>query len=68
MAAVRPAPGTIRDLAGLNAAYLQKQLDDFAGGTRASPMMQATAKALSEDERETLAAYATASCRFHPHL
>jgi cytochrome c553 len=44
-------------LAGLNAAYLQKQLDDFASGTRASPMMQATAKALSEDERQALAIY-----------
>ena len=44
-------------LAGLNAAYLQKQLDDFASGTRASPMMQATAKALSEDERQALAVY-----------
>jgi cytochrome c553 len=44
-------------LAGLNAAYLQKQLDDFASGTRASPMMQATAKALSEDERQALATY-----------
>ena len=44
-------------LAGLNAAYLQKQLDDFAGGTRASALMQATAKALSEDERQALAAY-----------
>jgi cytochrome c553 len=44
-------------LAGLNAAYLQKQLDDFANGTRSSPMMQATAKALSEDERQALAIY-----------
>jgi cytochrome c553 len=44
-------------LAGLNAAYLQKQLDDFASGTRASTMMQATAKALSEDERQALAIY-----------
>lgn len=44
-------------LAGLNAAYLQKQLDDFANGARTSPMMQATAKALSEDERQALAIY-----------
>jgi cytochrome c553 len=44
-------------LAGLNAAYLQKQLDDFAGGSRTSPMMQATARALSEDERHALAIY-----------
>ncbi|MFZ0869673.1 MAG: c-type cytochrome [Rhodanobacter sp.] len=44
-------------LAGLNAAYLQKQLDDFASGTRASTMMQATAKALSDDQRQALAIY-----------
>jgi cytochrome c553 len=44
-------------LAGINAVYLQKQLDDFANGTRTSPMMQATAKALSEDERQALAIY-----------
>ncbi|OOG60292.1 cytochrome C [Rhodanobacter sp. C03] len=44
-------------LAGLDASYLQKQLDDFASGTRASPVMQATATALSEDERAALAMY-----------
>ena len=44
-------------LAGLDAAYLQKQLDDFASGTRASPVMQATTKALGADERAALAAY-----------
>lgn len=44
-------------LAGLDAAYLQKQLDDFASGTRASPVMQATATALGADERAALAAY-----------
>jgi cytochrome c553 len=44
-------------LAGLNVAYLQKQLDDFASGTRTSPMMQATARALGEDERHALAIY-----------
>ena len=44
-------------LAGLDAAYLQKQLDDFANGTRTSPVMQATATALSEDERAALATY-----------
>jgi cytochrome c553 len=44
-------------LAGLNAAYLQKQLDDFASGTRVSPVMQTTANALSEDERQAVAAY-----------
>ena len=44
-------------LAGLDAVYLQKQLDDFASGTRASPVMQATATALDEDERQALAMY-----------
>ena len=44
-------------LAGLDAAYLQKQLDDFASGTRASPVMLATTTALGADERAALAAY-----------
>lgn len=44
-------------LAGLDAAYLQKQLEDFASGTRASPVMQITATALGEDERVALATY-----------
>lgn len=44
-------------LAGLDAAYLQKQLDDFASGARNNPVMQPTATALSEDERHAMAAY-----------
>lgn len=44
-------------LAGLDAAYLQKQLDDFANATRDSAVMKATASALSEDERHALASY-----------
>jgi cytochrome c553 len=44
-------------LAGLDADYLRKQLDDFASGTRASAVMQATATALGEDERQALAMY-----------
>jgi cytochrome c553 len=44
-------------LAGLDAAYLRKQLDDFAAGTRNSPVMSATASALDDDEREALANY-----------
>lgn len=44
-------------LAGLDAAYLQKQLDDFANATRDSAVMKATASALSEDERHALALY-----------
>lgn len=44
-------------LAGLNAAYLRKQLDDFASGARANATMQPVASALSEDERQALATY-----------
>lgn len=44
-------------LAGLNAAYLQKQLQDFSNGSRISQMMQVTAKALDADERHALALY-----------
>ena len=44
-------------LAGLDAAYLQKQLDDFASGARESPVMKPTASALGEDERQSLALY-----------
>ena len=44
-------------LAGLNAAYLQQQLDDFANGTRANPVMEPNASALSENERAALAKY-----------
>ncbi|QRP65519.1 c-type cytochrome [Rhodanobacter sp. FDAARGOS 1247] len=44
-------------LAGLDAAYLQKQLDDFASGARSNPVMQPTATALSEDERHAMATY-----------
>jgi cytochrome c553 len=44
-------------LAGLDAAYLQKQLEDFASGSRNSPVMQPTAAALDAAERRALAAY-----------
>lgn len=44
-------------LAGLDAAYIQRQLDDFASGTRANPVMQPNAVALDEDERAALAKY-----------
>ncbi|HEX7369927.1 MAG TPA: c-type cytochrome [Rhodanobacteraceae bacterium] len=52
----QPAAGFPR-LAGLNEAYLARQLDDFASGSRANPVMAPIAKALSEDERRALAAY-----------
>lgn len=44
-------------LAGLNAAYLQKQLEDFANGSRVNAMMQPNAKALDDGERQALALY-----------
>ncbi|MEO9080458.1 MAG: c-type cytochrome [Rhodanobacter sp.] len=44
-------------LAGLDATYLQKQLDDFASGSRDNAVMKPTATVLSEDERHALAVY-----------
>lgn len=44
-------------LAGLDATYLQKQLDDFASGARDNAVMKPTATALDEDERHALALY-----------
>lgn len=52
----QPAAGFPR-LAGLNAAYLQRQLDDFASGTRANQVMKSVATALSEAERKALSEY-----------
>jgi cytochrome c553 len=37
-------------LAGLSAGYLAKQIGDFRSGTRANPIMQPIAAALSDDE------------------
>lgn len=44
-------------LAGLDAAYLRRQLDSFANGSRDNAVMAPIAKALSEDERHALAEY-----------
>lgn len=44
-------------LAGLNATYLRRQLDDLANGTRSNAVMKPIASALSEDEREQVAHY-----------
>jgi cytochrome c553 len=44
-------------LAGLDGAYLRKQLEDYAKGTRADAVMQPIAQALSADERGAVAAY-----------
>jgi cytochrome c553 len=43
-------------LAGQSAEYLQKQLDDYAQGTRDNPIMKNFAKALSEPQRAKFAA------------
>lgn len=51
-----PANGFPR-LAGLNAVYLQTQLDAFANGQRANAMMTPIAQTLSADERAELARY-----------
>lgn len=52
----QPAAGFPR-LAGLNADYLQHQLDSYADGSRDNSVMKATASALSEPERKAMAAY-----------
>ena len=52
----QPAAGFPR-LAGLNAAYLQKQLDDFASGKRDNPVMKPMAIALNEADRKALGEY-----------
>ncbi|HTV86268.1 MAG TPA: c-type cytochrome [Dyella sp.] len=44
-------------LAGLPQAYLRKQLDDFANGTRVNATMQPVASGLSDAERDALAEY-----------
>jgi cytochrome c553 len=44
-------------LAGLNASYLRQQLDDFASGARNNPVMKPIATALTEEERQTMAAH-----------
>lgn len=52
----QPAAGFPR-LAGLPAAYLLEQLDDFANGTRRDATMQPVASGLSEAERAAMAQY-----------
>lgn len=52
----QPAAGFPR-LAGLNAAYLQQQLDDLASGSRENAVMKPVATALSEAERKALGEY-----------
>lgn len=47
-------------LAGLSAAYLRKQLDDFAAGSRQQPVMTPLASALSAQEREAVSTWLAA--------
>lgn len=49
--------GNFPRLAGLNAGYLERQLDDLAAGRRASPVMQPIARALAPADRLALARY-----------
>ena len=44
-------------LAGLAEHYLARQLDAFADGSRANPVMQPVARALSSEERQALAVF-----------
>lgn len=44
-------------LAGLDAGYLQKQLDDYASGLRPDATMQAAVRWLSADDRRAVAAH-----------
>lgn len=44
-------------LAGLNAAYLRRQMDDMFVGSRESDVMKPIASALSKEERQALADY-----------
>jgi cytochrome c553 len=50
------AAAQVPRLAGQSADYLQKQLDDYARGTRDNPIMRNFAKALSEQQRAQFAA------------
>jgi hypothetical protein len=52
----RPEKGTPR-LAGQARVYLHKQLDDFASGARLSDWMAPVARALSDEQRDAVAAY-----------
>ncbi len=44
-------------LAGLDAGYLERQLESFAGPARQNPIMSPVAKALTAQERRAVAAY-----------
>jgi cytochrome c553 len=62
------AAAQVPRIAGQSAEYLQKQLDDYAQGTRDNPVMTNFAKTLSEQQRAKLAArYASMSAPFIAH-
>ena len=44
-------------LAGLDLGYLQKQMEDYASGLRADPVMTPIARSLSQQDRNRVAAY-----------
>lgn len=49
--------GAFPRLAGLETGYLQKQLQDFASGSRKHVLMQPIAKALTKEDQAAMAAY-----------
>lgn len=49
--------GNFPRLAGMNAIYLARQLEEFASGKRSSAVMTPVAKALDASERSALAGY-----------
>jgi cytochrome c553 len=51
------APAAIPRLAGQSTEYLRKQLEDYASGDRANPIMKNFAKPLTHADMEALAAY-----------
>ena len=55
------APAAIPRLAGQSAEYLRKQLEDYASGDRANPVMRNFAKPLSHADIEALATYFSTS-------
>ncbi|HEY0801538.1 MAG TPA: c-type cytochrome [Steroidobacteraceae bacterium] len=62
------AAAQVPRIAGQSAEYLKKQLDDYANGTRDNPIMTNFAKALSEQQRLTLAKrYAEMSAPYLAH-
>jgi len=51
------AGGVFPRLAGLDAHYLAKQMDDYASGTRSDPVMTRIAQQLSQADRQSVALY-----------